>query len=108
MPLPSDVLTHAAVAVRVDPSSRPRTRYTDFLPPGARIAQPVVFDGDYEDVRRVHSAGPSSACARPDRSVTALRAPPSSSRSRPEPFPNAAEIGREIKFLTVNGGFKPY
>jgi hypothetical protein len=29
-------------------------------------------------------------------------------QARPEPFPNAAEIGREIKFLTVNGGSKPY
>jgi len=29
-------------------------------------------------------------------------------RARSEAFPNAAEIRREIKFLTVNGGFKPY
>ena len=28
-------------------------------------------------------------------------------QARPEPFPNAAEIGREIKFLTVNAGFEP-
>jgi hypothetical protein len=41
--------------------------YSDFLPPGATIAQRVVFGGDYEDGRRVHSAEPSSACARPDR-----------------------------------------
>jgi hypothetical protein len=26
--------------------------------------------------------------------------------SGPEPFPNAAEIGRNIKFLTVNAGFE--
>ena len=67
MPLPSDVLTHAAVAVRVDPSSRPRPADTDFLPPGALIAQRVVFGGDYEDGRRVHACEPSSACTRPDR-----------------------------------------
>ena len=28
-------------------------------------------------------------------------------RVRPEAFPNAAEIGREIEFLTVNAGFGP-
>jgi hypothetical protein len=57
------------------------------LPPGARIAQRVVFGGDYEDGRRVHSTEPSSACARPDRPVTALRRPehvPSASRSLPK------------------------
>src|SRR5215472_15600268 len=55
---------------------------------------------------------------RPPRSpVTALRRPehvPSPSRALPEPFPspsrafpNAAEIGREIEFLTVYVGFGP-
>ena len=28
-------------------------------------------------------------------------------RARPEPFPNGAEIGRNIEFLTVNVGFEP-
>ena len=28
-------------------------------------------------------------------------------RARPEPFPNAAEIGRNIEFLTVNARFEP-
>jgi hypothetical protein len=28
-------------------------------------------------------------------------------RARSESFPNAAEIGREIEFLTVNAGFEP-
>ena len=28
-------------------------------------------------------------------------------QARPEPFPNAAESGREIEFLTVNAGFGP-
>ena len=28
-------------------------------------------------------------------------------RARPEPFPNAAESGREIEFLTVKAGFGP-
>src|SRR5215469_11368941 len=48
---------------------RRRTAYIDFLPPGARIAQRVVFGSDYEDGQRVHSSAPSSACARPDRPV---------------------------------------
>jgi len=29
-------------------------------------------------------------------------------RARSEPFPKAAESGRKIKFLMVNGGFAPY
>ena len=53
--------------VRADPSSRPRPAHTDFLPPGARIAQRALFGSDYEDGQRVHSSAPSSACGRPDR-----------------------------------------
>src|SRR5215470_14353785 len=52
------------------PADRRRAREpadTDFLPPGARIAQRVVFGSDYEDGQRVHSSAPRSACARPDR-----------------------------------------
>ena len=79
---------------------------TDFLPPGAHIAQRVVFGSDYEDGRHVHSSEPSSACARRDR-PSRFQGAPSSSRARPEPFPNAAEIGRNIEFLTVNAGFEP-
>ena len=53
--------------------------------------------------RRVHSSEPSSACA---RQITrhGFKVP----RARSEPFPKAAESGRKIKFLTVNGGFEPY
>jgi hypothetical protein len=29
-------------------------------------------------------------------------------RARSKSFPNAAEIGWEIEFLTVNAGFEPY
>src|SRR5215831_19932216 len=96
---------------------------TAWEPPGARIAQRVVFGSDYEDGQRVHSSAPSSACARPDRPSGFSRPPvrvfqtarlgfpdrPSGfsrppvrvfkvPRARPEPFPNAAEIGRDIEF----------
>src|SRR5262249_30686322 len=76
---------------------------TDFLPPGAHIAQRVVFGSDDEAGRRVHSSEPSSACA---GQITrhGFKVP----RARSEPFPKAAESGRKIKFLTVNGGFEPY
>ena len=92
--------THAAVAVRVDPSSRSRPAYTEFLPPGVLIAQRVVFGSDYED---------GGACIPPSRAQSApaeiahhgFKVP----RTRSEPFPNAAESGREIEFLTVYGGF---
>src|SRR5262249_30581646 len=53
---------------------------------------------------RVHSSAPSSACARPDRPSGFSRPPVwvfKVPRARPEPFPNAAEIGRDIEFLTV-------
>ena len=73
---------------------------TDFLPPGAHIAQRVVFGSDDEAGRRVHSSEPSSACA---RQITrhGFKVPR-------EPFRKAAESGRKIKFLTLNGGFEPY
>ena len=75
---------------------------TDFLPPGARIAQRVVFGSDYEEGQRVHSSAPSSACA-PQTARQGFKVP----RARSEPFPNAAESGREIEFLTVDAGFGP-
>src|SRR5262249_6184715 len=76
---------------------------TDFLPPGAPIAQRAVFGSDYEAGRRVHSSESSSACV---RQITrhGFKGAPSTS----EPFPKAAESGRKIKSLTVNGGFEPY
>ena len=39
---------------------------TDFLPPGARIAQRLVFGSDYENGWRVPSSEPSSAWVRRD------------------------------------------
>src|SRR5262252_2966867 len=71
---------------------------TDFLPPGAPIAQRVVFGSDDEAARRVHSSEPSSACA---RQITrhGFKVP----RARSEPFPKAAESGGKIKFLTKIG-----
>jgi hypothetical protein len=79
---------------------------TDFLPPSAHIAQRVVFGSDYEAGRRVHSSEPSSACV---RQITrhGFKVFRTRSRARPETFPNAAESGREIKFLTVNAAFGP-
>ena len=87
------------------PADRRRAREpadTDFLPPGARIAQRVVFGSDYEEGQRVHSSAPSSACA-PQTARQGFKVP----RARSEPFPNAAESGREIEFLTVDAGFEP-
>jgi hypothetical protein len=46
---------------------------------------------------------PSSARARPDRPSGFFKVP----RARSEPFPNAAESGRDIEFLTVKAGFGP-
>ena len=76
--------------------------YTDFLPPGARIAQRVVFGGDYEDGRRAHSSGPSEP-APAQTARQGFKVP----RARSDPFPNAAESAREIEFLTVKTGFGP-
>jgi len=60
--------------------------------------------------RRVHSSKPSSGApaeiARQgfsDRPSGFFKVP----RTRSEPFPNAAEIGRDIEFLTVKAGFGP-
>src|SRR5215831_14630055 len=91
---------HAAVAVRADLSSRPRTRRHRFLTAWRAHRAAGLFGGDYEDGRRVHSSEPSSACGGPPRSpVGALR--------RPEHVPSPSEICREIEFLTVNAGFGP-
>src|SRR5215831_227916 len=49
------------------PADRRRAREpadTDFLPPGARIAQRVVFGSDYEDRQRVQVLPVSSILAR--------------------------------------------
>jgi hypothetical protein len=75
---------------------------TDFLPPGAHIAQRVVCGSDYEAGRRVHSSRAQPAPAEIVRH--GFKVP----RARSESFPNAAEIGRKIKFLTVNAAFEPY
>jgi hypothetical protein len=60
--------------------------------------------------RRVHSSAPSSACARPDHPSGFSRPPVwvfKVPRARPEPFPNAAEISRDIEFLTVRTSCRP-
>jgi hypothetical protein len=54
------------LAVRADPSPENPPAPISYRT-GARIAQRVVFGGDYEDGRRVPSSELSSACARPDR-----------------------------------------
>jgi len=40
--------------------------------------------------------------------ANAMLAPAFAASARSEPFPYAAEIGREIEFLTVNGDFERY
>ena len=52
-----------------------------------------------EDRRCVHSSGPSEP-ALAEIACHGFKVP----RARSESFPNAAEIGRGIKFLTVNCG----
>src|SRR5215472_3863988 len=80
----------STIAVAAWPSTR-RARDpadTDFLPPGAPIAQRVVFGSDYEAGRRVHSSEPSSACARQITrhgfKVPRARSEPFRCRKRPE------------------------
>ena len=76
--------------------------YTDFLPPGARIARRVVFGSDYEDGRRV--LPPSRVQPAPAQIAWhGFKVP----RARSESFPNAAESGRKIEFLTVDAAFGP-
>src|SRR5215472_5717772 len=66
------------------------------------FARRVVFGSDYED---------GGVCIPPRRAQSApaetarqgFKVP----RARSESFPNAAEIGRKIEFLTVNAGFGP-
>jgi hypothetical protein len=50
--------------------------------------------------RRVHSSEPSSTAP-----AEIVRYGLKARQARSEPFPNAAEIGREIKFLSVNARF---
>src|SRR5215831_1096310 len=100
----------AREAIETRPIGVARTRLHRFLTPGARIAQRVVFGSDYEDGQRVHSSAPSSACActrPPVRVFQTARQGFKVPRTRSEPFPNAAEIGRKIEFLTVDAGFGP-
>ena len=80
-------------------------RFGDQTGPRIEDERCWVFGSDYEYGRRAFLRAELSL--RPPRShVTALRRPehvPSPSRA----FPNAAEIGREMKFLTVYAGFGP-